>query len=173
MQERTGFVTFGGRPVTLVGGPVEVDAKAPDFEVVDTEFAPVKFSVFAGRVCLISSVASLDTSTCDRETRKFNQEVSGLDPDMAFLTISMDLPFAQKRWLDKAGATRVQVFSDYRDASFGQAYGVLIEELRLLARAVFLVDKEGTLRYLELVREVTNEPDYDAVLGALRNLVQG
>lgn len=155
--------------MTLVGSEVKVGQKAPDFEVLDNGLAPVKLSSFAGKVVVLSSVPSLDTPVCDIETRRFNDEAGRLGSDVVILTVSMDLPFAQKRWCGAAGVTHVKTVSDHRDASFGTAYGVLIKELRLLARAVFVVDKTGTLRYIELVKEVTHEPDYDAALKAVKD----
>ncbi|MGB6279841.1 MAG: thiol peroxidase, partial [Syntrophobacteria bacterium] len=132
---------------------------------------PVSFDSFRGKVCIVSSVPSLDTPVCDMETRRFNDEAGRLGDDVEILTISMDLPFAQKRWCGAAGVDRVQTLSDHLDAAFGQAYGVLIKGLRLLARAVFVVDKEGTIRYMELVKEIASEPDYDSVLTAVKELV--
>jgi thiol peroxidase len=170
MDERSGIVTMRGNPLTLVGHQVKVGDTAPDFIVIDTNLTPVRFSSYRGKLCIISSVPSLDTPVCDIETRKFNAEASRLGPDVSIVTISMDLPFAQKRWCGAAGVERVQTFSDHRDASFGIAYGVLIKELRLLARAVFLVDQGGIIQYFQLVKEVTNEPDYEAIWGALKNL---
>lgn len=167
MKEWTGIITMKGGPLTLVGNEVRVGDKAPDFEVLDNDLSPVRFSSFGGKLCIISSVPSLDTPVCDMETRRFNEEASKLGPDVVILTISMDLPFAQKRWCGAAGVTRVQTLSDHRDASFGTSYGVLIKELRLLARAVFLVDRAGTIQYIELVEEITDEPDYEAVLSAV------
>ncbi len=170
-KERKGLITMRGNPLTLLGKEVRVGDRAPDFVVLDNNLSPVKFSSFRRKVCVISSVPSLDTPVCDLETRRFNEEAGKLGPDVAILTISMDLPFAQKRWCGAAGVTRVQTFSDHRDASFGKAYGVLIEELRLLARALFVVDRQGILRYVQLVKEMTNEPDYDAVLRAVKQLL--
>jgi thiol peroxidase len=170
MEERTGLVTMKGKPVTLVGQAVKVGQKAPDFEVTANDLSPVKFSSFAGKVCIIASVPSLDTSVCDMETRKFNEKAAQLGSDVVVLTISMDLPFAQKRWCGAAGIKNVQTLSDYRDASFGNAYGVLIKDLRLLARAVFVVDKKGVVRYLQIVPEIATEPDYDAALKAVKEL---
>ncbi|MGB6837415.1 MAG: thiol peroxidase [Dehalococcoidia bacterium] len=170
MTERTGVVTMRGAPVTLAGNEVRVGQKAPDFVALANDLSPVTFSSFRGRVCIISSVPSLDTPVCDMETRRFNQEADRLSSDVVMLTVSMDLPFAQKRWCGAAGVTKVQTLSDHRDASFGTAYGVLIKELRLLARAVFLIDREGTIQYIQLVREVTEEPDYEAVLSAVSRL---
>ena len=171
MKEREGIITVEGNPLTLVGDEVSVGDKAPDFEVVDNDLKPVRFSSFRGKVCVIISVPSLDTPVCDIETRRFNEEAAGLGAGVVILAISMDLPFAQKRWCGAAEVTRVKALSDHRDASFGAAYGVLIKELRLLARAVFVVDREGIIRYEELVKEVTVEPDYEAVLEAVKKLL--
>lgn len=170
MKERSGIITVEGKPLTLLGEERKVGDKTPDFEVLDNDLSPVKFSSFKGKVCIISSVPSLDTSVCDAETRRFNQEAGKLGPDVVILTISMDLPFAQKRWCGAAGVDRVKTLSDHREASFGTSYGVLIKELRLLARVVFVVDREGTIQYVHLVKELTKEPDYEAVLSAVRKL---
>ncbi|MDH3555211.1 MAG: thiol peroxidase [Deltaproteobacteria bacterium] len=171
MQERDGIVTMKGNPITLMGTEPQVGDKAPDFVAIDNDLNPVSFDSFRGKVCIVSSVPSLDTPVCDMETRRFNDEAGRLGDDVEILTISMDLPFAQKRWCGAAGVDRVQTLSDHRDAAFGQAYGVLIKGLRLLARAVFVVDKEGTIRYMELVKEIASEPDYDSVLTAVKELV--
>ena len=170
MKERTGMITMKGNPLTLMGDEVKVGEMAPDFVVLDNNLSPVKFSSFRGKTCILSSVPSLDTPVCDMETRKFNEEAGRLGPDVAILTVSMDLPFAQKRWCAAAGVDKVQTLSDHRDASFGTSYGVLIKELRLLARAVFLVDRKGILQYIQLVKEATKEPDYEAALNTLRKL---
>lgn len=169
MAERSGAITFQGNPLTLVGNEVKVGQKAPDFEVLDNGIAPVNLSSFAGKVVVLSSVPSLDTPVCDLETRRFNDEAGQLGSEVVILTVSMDLPFAQKRWCGAHGVTHVKTMSDHKDASFGMAYGVLIKELRLLARAVFVVDKSGTVRYVELVQEITHEPDYDAALKAVKD----
>lgn len=171
MEERTGVITIHGDPLTLVGKEVKVGEKAPDFAVLDNELSPVEFSSFQGKVCVISVVPSLDTPVCDIQTRRFNEEASKLGSDVVILTISMDLPFAQKRWCGAAGVDKVTTLSDHRDASFGTSYGVLIKELRLLARAVFVVDRDGVVRYVQLVDEVTNEPDYKSALDAVNKLV--
>ena len=171
MVERPGVITMKGHPLTLVGQEVQVGDLAPDFEVIANDLSPFKFSTLKGTVCVISAVPSLDTPTCDIETRWFNEEAAKLGPEVAILTISMDLPFAQKRWCGAAGVDRVKTYSDHREAAFGQAYGVLIKELRLLARAVFVVDKAGTLRYMQLVKELANEPNYDEVLKAVAQLI--
>jgi thiol peroxidase len=147
-----------------------VGEKAPDFTVLDNDLSPVHFSSYRGKICILSSVPSLDTPVCDTETRRFNEEASRLGTEILILTISMDLPFAQKRWCAAAGVNKVQTLSDHRDASFGTSFGVLIKELRLLARAVFIVDRQGTLQYSQLVKELTKEPDYQAILDALKKL---
>ena len=170
MQEHSGAITMKGNPLTLVGPQLSVCDSAPDIEVLDNDLTPVKLSSFKGKVCILSIVPSLDTPVCDIQTRRFNDEAGKLSDDVAILTLSMDLPFAQKRWCGAAGADKVVTFSDHRDAAFGEAYGVLIKELRLLARAIFVVDKDGTLQYSQLVKEVTEEPDYDAALDAVKKL---
>ncbi|NSW85978.1 MAG: thiol peroxidase [Syntrophobacteraceae bacterium] len=167
MTERSGAVTFQGNPLTLLGNEVRPGDKAPDFAALDNSLAPVNLSSYSGKVLVLSSVPSLDTPVCDMETRRFNSEAAGLGSDVVILTISMDLPFAQKRWCGAAGVSHVTTLSDHKDASFGMNYGVLIKELRLLARAVFVVDRGGTVRYVELVKEITHEPDYDAALKAV------
>jgi thiol peroxidase len=171
MEERSGAVTMRGNPLTLLGNELNVGQPAPDAEVLDNDLNPVRLSNYKGKVCIVSTVPSLDTPVCDMETRRFNQEAADLGPDVAILTISTDLPFAQKRWCGAAGVDKVVTLSDHRDAAFGKAYGVLIKELRLLARAVFVVDKEGVIRYSQLVTEIAEEPDYDAVIGAVKQLV--
>ena len=159
-----------GNPITLVGADPKVGDKAPDFAAIDNDLAPVGLDSFRGKVCIISAVPSLDTPVCDMETRRFNDEASRLGDDVVILTISMDLPFAQKRWCGAAGVDRVQTLSDHRDASFGMAYGVLIKELRLLARAVFVVDQQGVIRHIELVKEIVDEPNYESILAAVAEL---
>ena len=160
-----------GNPLTLIGDELNVGDAAPDFEVLDNDLNPVKLSNYKGKVCIISTVPSLDTPVCDMETRRFNQEAANLDDDIVILTISTDLPFAQKRWCGAAGVDNVITLSDHRDAAVGDTYGVLIKELRLLARAVFVVDKQGVVRYIQLVKEIAEEPDYDAVIAAAKELV--
>ena len=168
MTDTKNTIKFKGNPLTLVGNLLSVGDTAPDFEVLDNNLSPVKLSNFKGKTLVICSVPSLDTSVCDTEVRKFNEQAASLGDDVAVLAISMDLPFAQKRWCGAAGIDNVQTLSDHRDASFGRAYGVLIKELRLLARVVFIVDKKGVIRYIEVVDEMTNEPDYEAALKAAK-----
>ena len=171
MQEHSGAITMKGNPLTLVGAKISVGDSAPDLEVLDNDLNPIKLSSFRGKVCILSVVPSLDTPVCDMQTRKFNDQAGKLGDDVVILTISMDLPFAQKRWCGAAGVDKVVTFSDHRNAAFGEAYGVLIKELRLLARAIFVVDRQGTIQYIQLVKEVVEEPNYEAVLEAVAELV--
>jgi thiol peroxidase len=160
-----------GNPLALTGTEVKVGDAAPDVELTANDLSAAKLSALReGKVTIITSVPSLDTSVCDTETKRFNEAAAQAGPDVKVLTVSMDLPFAQARWCGAAGVKDVQTVSDYRGAAFGQAYGVLIKDLHLLARAVFVVDKAGTVKYIELVKELTNEPDYDAALKAARAL---
>jgi len=170
MKERAGFVTMRGNPLTLVGNEVRIGEVAPDFTAIDPNLTPIKFSSYRNKICIVSSVPSLDTPVCDMETRKFNEEASKLGDKIQILTVSMDLPFAQKRWCGTAGVNKIQTLSDHREAQFGLAYGVLIKELRLLARAVFLVDQQGILQYTQLVKEIASEPDYDEIWNALKKI---
>lgn len=171
MEERTGAVTLKGNPMTLVGPEISAGQPAPDVELVTNDLSAIQLASFRGKVCIVTSVPSLDTPVCDTETRRFNEEAGKLGDDVAVLAISADLPFAQARWCGAAGVENVQTLSDHREAAFGTAYGVLIKELRLLARAIFVVDKEGVVRYTELVKEVADEPDYDATLAAAKGLL--
>lgn len=170
MEDTTASVTFEGNPLTVTGNLPKVGELAPDFEVLANDLSAVKLSDFRGKVCVICAVPSLDTPVCDTEIRKFNEHAASLGEDVVVLTISTDLPFAQGRWCGAAGIENVRALSDHRDTEFGKSYGVLIEGLRLLARAVFVVDKEGVLRYIEVVDELTNEPDYEAALKAVKDL---
>ncbi|AUS09783.1 thiol peroxidase [Laceyella sacchari] len=168
--ERQAAVTFKGNPVTLLGPELKVGDKAPDFTVLANDLSPVTLDSSKGSVRIISVVPSVDTGVCDMQTRRFNEEAAKLD-GVKVLTVSVDLPFAQKRWCGAAGVENVQTLSDHRDLSFGTAYGVAIKELRLLARAVFVVDRNDQIVYVEYVPEVTNHPDYEApVLAAKKAL---
>jgi thioredoxin-dependent peroxiredoxin len=161
---------MGGNIITLIGKKPEVGEKAPDFIVLDNDLMPKNLNDFSGKTKLISVVPSLDTKVCDMQTRKFNEEAANFDDDVIVLTISMDLPFAQKRWCGNAGIDRVFTLSDHRYASFGENYGMLIEELRLLNRGIFIIDKNDVIRYSEVVEENHNHPDYDAALEVLRSV---
>jgi len=171
MQERTGLITMKGNPLTLLGNPIETLYPARDFAVMNTDLEPVTLSSLREYVLIFASVPSLDTSVCSEETNRFNKEAAKLSKEISVLTISMDLPFAQKRWVEENQATSVITLSDHKDASFGMAYGVLIKELRLLARAVFVIGRDRHVAYTELVPEVTDPPDYEAALKAARELI--
>lgn len=170
-QERKGAATFKGNPVTLIGPQLKPGVPAPEFQALGTDLSPVTLSSLKGKTVLISVATSLDTSICDLQGKRFNEEAAKL-PNVQILNISMDLPFAQRRWCGASGVDRIKTLSDHRDASFGTAYGVLIKEMRLLARSVFVVDANGTIRYAEYVPEVASHPDYDAALAAVRQLAK-
>ena len=170
-QERTGAVKFKGNPLTLIGPEIKAGAQAPDFQVLAQDLSPVSLGAFQGKTLLISVTPSLDTPVCDLQARRFNEEGAALK-GVEILNISMDLPFAQKRWCGAAGIDKVKVLSDHKDASFGRAYGTLIKELRLLTRSIFVVDGRGTVRYVEYVPEVTSHPNYDAALAAVRQVTK-
>jgi len=167
-EERKGAVTMRGNPMTLVGPEIKPGQKAPAFTLVGKGLQPASLDQFKGKVKIISTVPSLDTPVCDAETRRFNEEAAKLPGDVQILTVSMDLPFAQARWCGAAGVDKVTTLSDYRSAEFGQKYGALIKELHLLARAVFVVDKNDNVTYAEYVPEVANHPNYEAALEAAR-----
>jgi thiol peroxidase len=173
MIERPGDVTHRGRPLTVLGDKLKVGDKAPDFEVVTSLFLPeiVTLADSAGKVRLISVVPSLDTGTCDAQTRRFNQEISQYGDNVIGYTISVDLPPAQQRWCGNAGVERIKTLSDYRSMSFGNAYGTHIKEVRVEQRAVFIVDADDTIRYVEYVPEISQHPDYEAALAALKDVV--
>jgi len=172
MTERKDVIKFKGNPLTLVGDPVKVGQKMPDFTVLGNDLSEVKLSSFAGKVVILSLVPSLDTPVCSVETRRFNEEASKLGDGVVVLTVSMDLPFAQKRWCAAEGIDRVITASDHRDAAAGKATGMLIKELRLLTRAVFVLDRKGTIVYEQVVPEVTHEPDYEAAIAAAKNVLK-
>ena len=171
MEEHTGTITMKGNPLTLVGTMPQVGDAAPDVELLDNTLSPLRLSSMKGKIVVLATVPSLDTPVCDLETRRFNEEAGSLGDDVVVLTVSMDLPFAQKRWCGAAGVDRVTTLSDHREAALGRSYGVLIKELRLLARSLFVLDRNGIVRYVQLVKEVADEPDYDAVLDAARALL--
>ena len=160
-------ITFKNSPVTLIGQEVKVGEKAPEFSVLRNDLSVATLADYAGEVKIISVIPSIDTGVCDAQTRKFNEEASQLG-DVKILTVSVDLPFAQKRWCAAAGIENVEVLSDHKDLSFGEAYGVAIAELRLLARAVFVIDSEDKVVYAEYVSEATNHPNYEAAIAAAK-----
>jgi thiol peroxidase len=170
MNNKNRTVTLGGNPVKLTGKPVKVGQKAPEFQAVDLEMRPYVFSGKRDKISVISAVGSIDTAVCDAETRRFKQEAANLGDQVEIITVSMDLPFAQRRWCGVAGIDKVKVVSDYKDASFGLQYGFLVEKSRLLARAIFIVDKNGIIRYIQVVPEIGQEPDYDAILEAVKKV---
>lgn len=165
-EERNNIVTFKGNPATLLGPDIKVGDPAPDFRVVDNSLQTVTLASNLGKVQLITVVPSLDTPVCDTMTRKFNVKAAQLPESVVVLTVSVDLPFAQKRWCGNAGIDKIRTVSDYQERSFGLNYGLLLKELKLLARAVFIIDKSGKVAYREIVKEVTAEPDYEAALAA-------
>ena len=166
IEERNNIVTFKGNPATLLGPDIKVGDSAPDFQVVDNSLQPVTLASNLGKVQLITVVPSIDTPVCDTMTRKFNEKAAQLPASVVVLTVSLDLPFAQKRWCGNAGIEKIKTVSDYQERSFGLNYGLLLKELKLLARAVYVIDKAGKVVYREIVKEVTAEPDYDAALAA-------
>ncbi len=167
-MERSNLISFSGKPLTLTGTAIKVSDTAPNFTAMDTNLKPINFSDLKGENIVISSVPSLDTPVCEMQTKKFNSEAAKLN--IKILTISMDLPFAQKRFCDSFNIGDITLLSDYKDRDFGQKYGLLIKELGLLARAVIIVDAAGKINYLQLVKELTTEPNYDEVLEAIKNL---
>ena len=172
MKEREKAVSLHGNPFTLLGEEVETGEKAPAFKVLDNDLQEVDQEILHGRVSAIVSVPSLDTPVCDREVRRFNEEAAKLANSVQVLTISMDLPFAQKRWCGAAGIEQVKTLSDHRDFNFGKNWGLAIKELRLLARSVYIVDKEGQVVYREIVSELGDEPNYEEALSVLKKLSQ-
>ena len=170
-MDRRGAVALKGSPVTLVGAEVRTGQRANDFNVVDNELKEKTLADFKGKIKLIASVPSLDTPVCDSEIKRFNDEASKLSEDLVIIFISMDLPFAQKRFCGEFEINKIKTLSDHKTASFGINYGVLIKELRLLARAIFLIDKDDNVAYVEYVKEVAMPPNYDAALTAVKKLV--
>lgn len=170
---RHGAVTFKGNPLTLAGEEVKVGASAPDFDLLffkDGGMHHIRKADLQGKPSIISVVPSLDTPVCQVQTRTFNQRLTALGGKINAVTVSLDLPFAMNRFCGAEGITALQVGSDYMDRDFGKAWGVLIEELKILARAVFVLDKDGVVRYAQVVKEVAEEPNYDAALAALEKL---
>lgn len=171
MTERKNAITFKGNPMTLVGNEVKTGAPAPAATLTATDMAAVTIDSFKGKVLIVSCVPSLDTPVCDLQTKRFNTEAGKLGDGAAIITVSVDLPFAQRRWCGAADAKNIKALSDYKDHSFGVNWGVRIKELGLIARAVYVVDKAGVVRYAQIVPEVTQEPNYDAALAAAKGLM--
>lgn len=171
LKERKGIVTMKGNPITLVGAELKVGDAAPDFTVLSDSMAPLSLKDFDGKFKVISVTPSLDTPVCDLQIHWFNEDAANQPQDVAVLNISMDLPFAIKRFCATAGIEKAKGLSDHRSASFGKAYGVLMGELRLLARSIFIIDKENKIRYIQIVSEQTNEPDYEAAIEALKSMM--
>lgn len=167
-NERKGAATFQGNPLTLVGNEVKVGDKAPDFTLLDNGLGAVTLASSKGKIRVISVVPSLDTPVCDLQTKRFNEEAGKFPSSVVVLTVSTDLPFAQARWCGAANAKNVKTLSDHRDVSFGTNYGVLIKELRLLSRAVFIIGADDKVQYVEYVKEITQHPDYDKALNFLK-----
>ncbi|WP_151736111.1 thiol peroxidase [Paenibacillus tengchongensis] len=170
-QERTGVAAFKGSPITLIGPELKAGDPAPAFTVSKNLLEESTLSDYAGKIKLISVVPSLDTGVCDAQTRRFNSEAAGLGDNVVILTISMDLPFAQARWCGAADIDRVITLSDHKNASFGEAYGVLIKEFRLDMRSIFVIDKDDKLAYVEYLAEMSEHPDYDAAIAAVKALL--
>ncbi|MGG3282279.1 thiol peroxidase [Paenibacillus solani] len=169
-QERSGAATFKGNPITLIGPQLKAGDAAPDFTVSKNLLEDVSLKDYAGKIKLISVVPSLDTGVCDAQTRRFNEEAAGLGDDVVVLTISADLPFAQARWCGAAGVDRVITLSDYKSRSFGEAYGVLIKEFQLDMRSIFVVDTNDKITYAEYLGEMTEHPNYEAAVEAVKSL---
>ncbi|MFF9667718.1 thiol peroxidase [Staphylococcus saprophyticus] len=161
-------ITFKQEPITLLGSQVKTGETAPEFTLLDNDLNEVNLSTYDGQKKLISVVPSIDTGVCDQQTRKFNEEAS--QEDGVVLTVSVDLPFAQKRWCASNGLDNVITLSDHKDLSFGKNYGVVMEELRLLARSVFVLDKNNKVVYSEIVSEGTDFPDFKSALEPYRNI---
>ncbi len=171
-MERKNIVKVKGSSVTLLGEEIKVGQKAPAFTILDNNLKEGKSEAYNGKIKLIASVPSLDTPVCDVEIHNFNKEAAGMSKDIVVIFVSMDLPFAQKRFCQDNDIDNVKTFSDHRDADFGVKYGVLIKELRLLSRAVFIVDKNEIVKYAEYISEVTSHPNYDAALSVLKSLTE-
>jgi thiol peroxidase len=170
-MERPGATTLRGNPLTLIGPELKPGDAAPDFSLVDNALKPVTLKDTGNHVRIISVVPSLDTPVCDAQTKKFNEAAANL-PGVDIITVSMDLPFAQKRWCGAFGVDKVKMLSDHKDASFGSHYGTLIKELRIESRAIFVVDKDNVVRYAQYVKEVADHPDYQSALSAAQALLQ-
>lgn len=172
-MEQARTVTHKGQKLTLVGQPLKVGDLAPDVELTANDFSTAKLSAYAGKTRLINVVYSLDTSICDAQTHKFNEEATKLGGDVVVLTVSADLPMSQKRWCGASGLNNVITLSDHKTMAFSDAYGTHIKERRVTSRAVFVVDRGGIVRYVEYVPEISSHPNYDAALQALKQVASG
>jgi len=170
-MERAGATTMRGNPLTLLGPELKAGDKAPDFSAVNDSLQPVDLAGTGKNVRIFSVVPSLDTPVCDAQTKRFNEEATKL-PGVEIYTVSMDLPFAQKRWCGNFGIDKVKMISDHRSGSFGEHYGTLIKDMRIESRAIFVVDKDNTVKYVEYVKEVADFPNYEAALTAARSLAK-
>jgi len=166
-------ITFQGNKLTLLGTALKSGSKMPAFTLTAQDMSDLSSTKYAGKVLIISVVPSLDTPTCDLQTKRFNKEADKLGSNVQILTVSLDLPFAQKRWCGAEGASRVETGSDYKHHSFGQAFGCLIKEWGLLARAVFVIDKSGTVAFAEYVPNISDEPNYEEALKSVSSVVEG
>lgn len=171
-EERTGVATVKGSPITLIGPELKIGDQAPDFTLNKGLTEEAQLSDYDGKIKLISVVPSLDTRVCDAQTRRFNQEAAKLGDQVAVLTVSVDLPFAQSRFCTVAGIENLDTLSDYKFRSFGKSYGVLIKELQLDMRSIFVLDRDNTIRYVQYVKEMSEHPDYDAALHAVKALIE-
>ncbi len=169
-MERPGATTLKGNPLTLIGPELKIGDKAPNFEAVDNALSKVTLKDTGSAVRIFSVVPSLDTPVCDAQTKRFNDEVGRL-PGLDVITVSMDLPFAQKRWCGAFGVDHVKMLSDHVSGSFGTNYGTLIKELRIESRAIFVLDKDNVIRHVQYVKEVSDHPDYKATLEAAKALL--
>lgn len=170
-MERKDEITLKGKPLTLEGEGIKVGQKAPEFKAMSYDLEEKRLSDFKGKIKLIASVPSLDTPVCDTEIKRFNDEAAKVSKDVVIIFISMDLPFAQKRFCQEFDIKKIKTLSDHKDADFGLNYGVLIKEMRLLARAIFIIDKDDIVKYIQLVKELSSGPDYNAALSALKKEV--
>lgn len=170
-MEQKATITLKGAPLALEGSRIMTGQKAPDFRVLSNDMQEKTLADFKGKVKLIASVPSLDTPVCDTEINRFNEEAANVSKDVAIIFISMDLPFAQKRFCQEFNINKVKTLSDHRDADFGKKFGVLIKDMRLLARAIFILDKDNVVRYVQIVGELSSPPDYDAALRDLKKTI--
>ncbi|MHA6483664.1 thiol peroxidase [Paenibacillus sp. strain BS8-2] len=170
-QERTGVATLKGNPITLIGPELKVGDQAPDFSLNKSLVDVVSLQDYAGKVKLVSVVPSIDTGVCDAQTRRFNEAAAALGDNVIVLTVSVDTPFAQARWCAAADIDKVVMLSDYKNNSFGEAYGVLIKEFALDMRSIFVLDENNTIKYVEYLSEMAEHPNYEAAIEAAKALV--